>query len=75
VKVAQGNLTCDEGAEEVHKGHFHIPTGMVVRVGGGQSICQPALQQFPQTSLEQNPVRATACAPHDSIAKCVYWIK
>jgi len=43
VEVAQGKLTCDEGAEGVHKGHFHIPTGMVVRVGGGQSICQPAL--------------------------------
>jgi len=34
----------DEGAGGVHKGHFHIPAGMVVREGGRQSICKLALQ-------------------------------
>jgi len=33
----------DEGAAGVHRGHFHIPAGMVVREGSRQFICQPAL--------------------------------
>jgi len=28
----------DEGTRGVHKGHFHIPAGMVVRGGRRQSI-------------------------------------
>jgi len=32
-----------EGTGGVHKVHFHIPAGMVVRGGRRQSICQPAL--------------------------------
>jgi len=33
--------TVHKGAGGVHKGHFHIPAGMVVRGGGRQSIHMP----------------------------------
>jgi len=33
----------DKWAGGVHKGHYHILAGMVVRGGRRQSICQPAL--------------------------------
>jgi len=46
--MGEGRRRCrraswDEGAEGVHKGHFHIPAGIVVRGGRRQCICQPAL--------------------------------
>ena len=46
--MGEGKRRCrrasqDKGARGVHKGHFHIPGGMVVRGGRRQSICQPAL--------------------------------
>ena len=40
-RVAASTLAQRAGG--VHKGHFHIPGGMVVRGGRRQSICQPAL--------------------------------
>ena len=43
-KVSQ--CTADKGAGGVHKGHFHIPGGMVVRGGRRHSICQPAFLSF-----------------------------
>ena len=46
--MGEGKRRCrrasqDKGAGGVHKGHFHIPGGMVVRGGRRQCICQPAL--------------------------------
>jgi len=48
--MGEGKRRCrraprDKGAGGVHKGHFHIPGGMVVRGWRRQSICQPALQK------------------------------
>ena len=42
--MGQGKRRCrralrDKGAGGVHKGHFHIPAGKVVRGGRRQSIC------------------------------------
>ena len=43
--MGEGKRKCrsgpwDEGTGGVHKGHFHIPAGMVVR---GGRMCQPEL--------------------------------
>jgi len=39
----------DDGAGGVHKGHFHIPAGMVVKGGMRQSTCQPAFNMSPRS--------------------------
>jgi len=44
----------DEGAGGVHKGHFYIPAGMVVRGGRRQSICQPALHMSQRSSFSSS---------------------
>ena len=46
--MGEGKRRCrrtsqDKGAGGVHKGHFHIQGGMVVRGERKHSICQPAL--------------------------------
>jgi len=46
--MGEGKRRCrsaprDKGAGGVHKAHFHIPGGMVVRGVRRQSICQPSL--------------------------------
>jgi len=46
--MGEGKRRCrsaprDKGAGGVHKGHFHIPAGIVVRGGRRQFICHPAL--------------------------------
>ena len=46
--MGEGKRRCrggpwDEGTGGVHKGHFHIPAGMVARGGRRQAMCQPAL--------------------------------
>ena len=58
-RMGEGKRRCrsgpwDEGAGGVHKGHFHIPAGMVVWGGRRQSICQPALHMS-QRSISSFP--------------------
>jgi len=54
--MGEGKRRCrsglwDKGAGGVHKEHFHIPAGMVVRGGRRQSICQPALHMSQRSIL------------------------
>jgi len=44
----------DEGAGEVHKGHFHIAAGMVVRGGGRHSICQLSLHMSQRSTFSSS---------------------
>jgi len=57
--MGEGKLRCrrgpwDEGAGGVHKGHFHIPAGMVVRGERRQSTCQPALHMSQRSILSSS---------------------
>ena len=61
--MGEGKRRCrggpwDEGTGGVHKGHFDIPTGMVVRGVRSQSMCQPALfLTFARACPLQDPYR------------------
>jgi len=63
-RMGEGKRRCrsgpwDEGAGGVHKGHFYIPAGMVVRGGRRQSICQPALHMQPYKTVREEDGEAT----------------
>jgi len=44
----------DEWIGGVHKGHFHIPAGMVVRGGRRKSICQQALHMSQRSNFSSS---------------------
>jgi len=57
--MGEGKRRCrsgpwDEGTRGVHKGHFHIPAGMVVRGGRRQAICKPALHMSQRSILSSS---------------------
>ena len=57
--MGEGKRRCrsglwDKGAGGVHKEHFHIPAGMVVRGGRRQSICQPSLHMSQRSILSSS---------------------
>ena len=54
--MGEGKRRCrsgpwDEGTGGVYKGHFQIPTGIVVRRGRSQDICQLALNVIEKHSF------------------------